>query len=112
MFESLACGISALWAQQIPRIVGIAWYERENYDELRRLFADGNTLPERYEDWLKLAENGINNLSGQGLTVEKVDIDPNTFPSWCKARGVDLDSKARMRFASESVARRYLNKNR
>lgn len=45
----------------------------------------------------------------RGLIAERVYIDPDEFPRWCAARGLDLDADARMAFASEAVARKYGN---
>jgi hypothetical protein len=90
------------------RIAAFPWYKREDYDELLHLFADAVSLPKTYEHWLELAENGVNSLRSKGLTVEKVYIDPKTFPSWCAARSLNVDSKARIRFANETAARKYL----
>jgi hypothetical protein len=92
------------------RAIGIAWYKPEHYDELKRLFSDGRNLPSTYNEWLKQAEGLLNKLKREGQTVEKVYIEPDTFPAWCAEKGMDVDSKARVRFADEFVAKKYINR--
>jgi len=84
-------------------VVGIAWYKREDYETLKRLFTDGENLPTTYDDWLNRAESLLNQLRRNGQAFRKVYIDPNKFPGWCAARGLDIDAKARTRFSAENA---------
>jgi hypothetical protein len=88
-------------------VVGIAWYKGEDYETLKRLFVDGDNLPETYEEWLNSAERLVNQLRRDGLAFQKVYIDPDTFPAWCAAKGLDLNATARTRFSAESVAGKH-----
>lgn len=92
------------------KYVGFPWYRKKNYKRLMKIFADSHLLHDSYEEWLDAAEKAFQSLVGQGLVVEKVDIDPVTFPAWCKARGLDIDSKARVEFANAVVAGKYVKK--
>jgi hypothetical protein len=85
-------------------IFGLVWYKRKEYETLRRLFTDGDSLPALYDDWLKSAERVLRVLRNDGHAFRKVYIDPNTFPQWCAARGLEPDAKARSRFGAEAVA--------
>jgi hypothetical protein len=85
-------------------ILGIAWYRREDYPILLNLFSDRAILPATYDDWFKRAENLMDQLKTSGFAFQRVYIDPQTFPAWCAARGLDVNAEARSRFASESVA--------
>ena len=89
------------------QVTGIAWYREEDYDKLRRLFVDGNNLPSSFHEWLTKAQALFDRMKREGHAVEKVYIDPETFPGWCAVRGMDIDSKARVRFANESVYRMH-----
>ncbi len=88
--------------------VGFPWYKKRNYKKLMKIFTDSHLLHDSYEEWLDAAEEKFHSLVSQGLVVEKVDVDPTTFPAWCKARGLNIDSKARVEFANEFVARKYI----
>lgn len=81
--------------------VGMAWYKREHFDRLRAMFKDGHKLHRTYDEWLRAAETGRKASEVKGVRVVCVDIDPDDFPKWCKAQGMDLDASARMRYANE-----------
>ncbi|WP_092235109.1 hypothetical protein [Desulfobacula phenolica] len=92
------------------KYVGFPWFEKKNFKKLMKLFVDNHLLHDSYGEWLENAEHAYNSLKEKGITVDKVNIDPKTFPSWCKSRGLDIDAKARMEFANEFVARKHLGK--
>jgi hypothetical protein len=79
--------------------MGIAWYRREDYDRLRRIFSDGANLPQHYDDWLKLAEKLAERLKNQGQAFQRVYIDPDTFPDWCARTGSILIPKLALALA-------------
>jgi hypothetical protein len=79
----------------------IAWYRPEDYKVLRLLFKDGHKLPLTYEDWEQQVHAICDQLTSQGVIVTKAHIDPKTFPSWCRARDLNIDAKARERFVTE-----------
>lgn len=83
------------------QVVGMAWFKPENFTRLRAMFKDGHKLHRTYDEWLRAAEAGRKAQEVKGLRVVCVDIDPDDFPNWCAAKGMDLDANARMRYASE-----------
>jgi hypothetical protein len=88
-------------------VLGIAWFCPEEYDQLCAMFADGESLPETYHEWLKLAQNLFEKLSAEGHRVEKVPIDLVRFPAWCQQKGMAMSSKARTGYANEYVAMQF-----
>lgn len=89
-----------------PRAAGIAWFREEDYPTAQALFKPTNYLPP-WEEWLKRAEEIERGFKAEGLIVERVYIDLDTFPDWCLARGKRIDAQARIDFASEFVAKKY-----
>jgi len=85
--------------------VGIAWFREGEYDEFRKLFTDGDGLPETYAEWLQKAESLINQLRRDGHIVVKAYLHIETFGEWCRARGLNIDSKARTAFANDFAVR-------
>ena len=93
-------------------VVGIAWYRREDYDHLKAASKDGWKLPDTFDDWLETAQLAYGTLTGQGLTVVRAYIDPDTFPAWCRDHGFEMDTEARMAFGSECAANKLEAKRR
>jgi hypothetical protein len=81
--------------------VGIPWYRREDFAELRALFTDGHKLHATYEGWLAAAEEGERRIKADGTLTVRANLRPEEFAAWCNAKGIPLDSKARMEYANE-----------
>ena len=87
----------------VVRATGIPWYRREDWDALKRILEDSDKLHDSFDDWRKAAGGLENHLRSQGHVVERAYIDPDTFPDWCRSRGLNVDAHARTEFAN-SVA--------
>jgi len=89
----------------VPMAVGIGWYRPETYAKCLAIFEDRADLPATYSEWLMLAERTEKQVTQQGLTVVRVDIDPDTFPAWCKANGFTrIGKEARMAYGNLKAA--------
>lgn len=84
-----------------PSIQAMVWYKEEHWDILKEMFTDGHMLPPSYQEWLKRAEAMQADAQAAGDAVIKVYIDPETFPAWCKEKGVEMNSEARSQLAIE-----------
>ena len=87
------------------KVTGIAWYRREDYDRIKAMFQDGGNLPDTFDGWLSSAQGLYDKLTREGHVVEKALIDPDTFPDWCRANGVEMDGRGRMGYANECAAK-------
>lgn len=87
------------------RAIGIAWYSREDYPRVLDVMDDADKLPRTYDRWRELAEAGEGREKAAGHIVVRAVIEPEEFVAWCRARGLNVDSKARTLFASEVAAR-------
>ena len=67
---------------------------------------DADQLPPNYDQWRKKADGLKRQIERSGQVAVEATIDPETFPAWCAARGLDVDAKARMQFANEEAYRR------
>ncbi|HYZ87514.1 MAG TPA: hypothetical protein VE621_24070 [Bryobacteraceae bacterium] len=90
-------------------VVGIAWYEAEDYDRLKAMFTDGWKLPDTFADWQEMAHSVCETLTAEGHQVVKARIDPETFPQWCRDRGMEMDAEARTLYGTECA--RISNRN-
>ena len=83
--------------------IGIAWYKREDYPELRGIMEDAHVLPLTYDVWLRLAVTIVKLAHAKGCRVVKSAIEPEMFAAWCKATGQRLDVSARTQFVNLEV---------
>ena len=90
----------------IIRATGMVWYRAEDYDAILRIMTDRNKLPDSFHIWRMNAETGEKKLRREGHTIVRAFIDPETFPEWCRSRGLNINAKARMEFAN-LVAKEY-----
>lgn len=91
-------------SSSIPvQIIGMVWYEREHYDAIRRVMTDREKLPATFHEWRMKAETEEKKFRREGKIVVRVLIDPETFPDWCRSRGLNIDAQARNLFAAEAA---------
>ncbi|MAM95707.1 hypothetical protein [Parvibaculum sp.] len=88
---------------QPVRAAGMAWYTRQDYPRILEIMEDAEKLPPTYFAWSKAAERGKRDLERKGHIVITAIIDPDEFPVWCRARGLNIDAKARIQFANETA---------
>lgn len=88
--------------------VGLVWYRREDYDRLLTIFEDAHKQPRTFDDWLVQAERIEQRQRDRGVRVVRAVIDPDTFPAWCAAKRLKVDSHARNEFASHKAYEAHL----
>jgi len=75
------------------KVIGIAWYKKEQWFILRQVIENPNDIENTYEEWLNNAINLRKTLIDSGLTVEEVEIDIQDVKSWCKKDNKTINSK-------------------
>tara|TARA_R110002073_G_scaffold120601_2_gene262668 strand:+ start:12509 stop:12799 length:291 start_codon:yes stop_codon:yes gene_type:complete len=85
--------------------VGLPWYRKADYPKSLDIMADADLLPVSHHDWQQKAEHLERELGAKGMRTIRAIIDPQTFPAWCTARGLDINAKARTTFANETAYR-------
>jgi len=89
------------------RVIGISWFR----EAIRAVSEDGHKMPSKWKDWLKGAEEFEQKAIQSGKIVERINIDPNTFPDWCKKNGVGVNRQGRQKFAAMAVGSKYRNQS-
>ena len=84
-------------------VVGIAWYSRATWSELRRVAPDADDLEPTYEDWLVVFEDGFARIQAAGLQPERFEVNLTALLAWCAPTGRLPDSSARAEFVSEQL---------
>ncbi len=87
-------------------ISGIAWYKREQWDRLRQISADVDTLERTFDEWEKGASNLLRALERAGQRVSQVMVDVDELVAWCAARGRSVDGSARSEFVASTLRSR------
>ena len=77
-----------------------AWFDRKDYRRIRKMAADRDDLPERYDDWLAKTSRQIADLNARGIPVRKVVLKPHQLEVFCRFRGLECDAAARAHFAA------------
>lgn len=83
---------------------GISWYRPDDYYVLRKIFADGGSLPQTYEQWLVLAMDLEKQVRRSGSRVIRAYLDPVEFPKWCRLTGNKIDASGRVAYGSAFAA--------
>ena len=92
--------------QPMPVVAGYAWYRPEQWELLRAVSADRDKLEETHEEWAANAEEALQGMREAGIRAEKVDVDVEELQEWCKAHDLQVDGKARARYAAEKLRQR------
>jgi len=87
--------------------VGAYWIDEADYPAMLKLFDDGNNLPRSWAEWRKIAEETEKGLKAYGHVVERVRIDPATFPEWCAAHDMTPGRQARKLFVAAAIVEKY-----
>jgi hypothetical protein len=80
--------------------IGIFWVKPGDYSRYLEICADREKLPATYEKWLYSANKGVETLQRQRVPVYRAVVDLDQFIAWCNAKGLAIDSKARLEYAS------------
>ena len=62
-----------------------------------------------WKEWLKDIEQTEKRIQAQGQHTERVYIDPDTFPEWCRREGVGVNSEGRHWFVAVTIDEKYHN---
>jgi hypothetical protein len=88
-------------------VLGIAWYKEAQWDRLREVCTDGDSLEVTFEQWFANATKTIPILARKaGLplsSIVKVVVDVDEFLAWCKVRQCEPDGSARVCYVTERV---------
>jgi hypothetical protein len=84
-------------------VVGIGWYDREQWSKLKQVAADAGKLDDTFEAWLRNAEQMEKEIARGGLTVRRVMVKVDSLVAWCVDRNKPLDGEARADYVAESV---------
>ena len=81
--------------------IGIPWYCRETYAEVKAAMRDAEAMPGSYDEWLDQAQRAERQILREGRMVARVFLTVPNLSTYCLSRGLPLASEGRVRFATE-----------
>ena len=72
----------------MTRAVPFHWFEREDYDLIRRLIPNDKQLPGSFDQWEQGANKQIAQLEARGISIRKIMVDPKKYTVYCEVRGM------------------------
>jgi len=77
----------------------VYWFDQNDYDAIRQLFADDLQLPESFDQWAEAVEKETREMEARGLVPRKTVIKPEKFAAYCAASGLDQNVETLRAFA-------------
>ena len=76
-------------------IVGVGWYKKDQWEDLRRISTDKDALEDTWEEWAQNAERTLAEMMKKGFMMQKVSVDVHELDLWCRAEKRACDGEAR-----------------
>jgi len=86
-------------------VVGVAWYDPSEWQQLRALVPDADRLEATHAEWLACAEQSLRDLRATGHDPYRVPVKVGELQAWCEASGTIPDATARAAYASAELQR-------
>lgn len=81
-------------------VLVFAWYSEQEWEKLKSVVDDPDTLDDTYSDWRKQANSAIAEIRNTGQEITKISIKIDELLAWCAERGLKPDSEARSGYAA------------
>lgn len=92
----------------MSKTVALPWYHRTDWSALHADFADRDSISPCYDAWKARAIARETKWRQDGYDVQRIELRPDSFRSWCRANGRVADHASRRAYADESLAERRL----
>jgi len=83
--------------------VGIAYYERKDWDLFLSVIDDREEVEDTWEEWYKGFRKAKMDLISRGLNVKEVNINVNDLIDYCLERKIKNNGKTRSQYAAEKL---------
>lgn len=88
-------------------VVGLAWFDRKQWQRLTEVVEDRNELDDTFEQWKLSALEAVRTMEREGQKVEKVHVEVESLVSWCRDRGLPVNGKSRAEYVTQIMRRRH-----
>jgi hypothetical protein len=98
-------------AQVTLERIGVPWFPRVGFDELRSIMSDPHAIPDTFAEWERMAQARFKELrqAHAPIRVEKIILEQEPFLAFCRERGLQPDSRGRAQYAAIVAAWRLGN---
>ena len=79
--------------------IGVCWYKEEQWERLKEIVADPESIEDTYQQWRKDAEKALSQLKEKGVNVKKVSVDTEEMLLWANEHGRTIDGEAPSEYA-------------
>ncbi len=86
--------------------IALAWYSREQWEFLRQVASDAESMEETFEQWETTAGNAYRILLQSGYPVRTVNVDVAELLRWCNSCNRPVDGEARTDYIEEKLEKR------
>lgn len=83
--------------------VAVSWYQKDEWEKMKALSVDAETLDDDYESWKKNANSLIASLKENGV----VSVNAEKLLAWCQEQGRPLNGEARSAYAVHILQQRH-----
>src|SRR3970282_1470560 len=88
-------------------VVGLAWFDRKQWQRLTEVVEDRNELDDTFEQWKQSALEAVQTIEREGQKVEKVHVEVESLVSWCKEKGLSVKGKSQAAYVTQIMRRRH-----
>jgi len=83
----------------------VPWWREQDYERVRAMMNADDHFPERFEEWVEIAERQSAEFIAEGVAVERVVVNLDEFIAFCRLAGVEPDRKAAVAYAVHVIER-------
>ena len=83
--------------------IGIGEYLKEDYEEIRKISEDRDSLDLTWKAWKQNKENGKKRFLNQGYDIVDIIVRPMELVQYCRSRGLKINGESRANFISNKV---------
>lgn len=80
--------------------VGLPWYTADDYPVVREKMADGEDMPDTFEQWQKVQMSAEQAMMEKGTRAHRIYLRPGEFFPWCAREKRIPDRDARLAYAT------------
>jgi len=74
-------------------------YSRDEWERIKAISTDPETMGKSYEDWLRAAEENAKQQESPSVAVRKVLLEAERFVAYARGAGLDINYDTRVRYA-------------